>query len=200
MKRNRIWIIGIVLTATAGFIALQNITAPAVDDAPRAPSITNTSAIIFTDTPTLTPAYEGCGFMWAYHNAPELTEKINTAVRNLNSDAGARAEFFGEDCVFADGSATFSAMETDFYIQLPVDNLTNEEAFGNWMAQVLPLIVQTPEEEIQGNYGFVEFSFIKSETERIIFRVPIGTYIAEAKGKSGAELFQFFHTPPVNPT
>ncbi len=68
------------------------------------------------------------------------------------------------------------------------------------MAQVLPLIVQIPEEEIQGNYGFVEFSFIKSETERIIFRVPIFTYIAEAEEKSGAELFRFFYTPPANPT
>jgi hypothetical protein len=200
MKKNRIWIIGIVLTATAGFIALQNLTAPAVDEVLPTPFITNTSAIIFTDTPTPTPAYEGCGFMWAYHNAPDLTEKINTAVRNLYPDASARAEFFGEDCVFADGSAKFSAMETDFYVQLPVDNLTDEETFGNWMAQVLPLIVQTPEEEIQGNYGFVEFSFIKSEAERIIFRVPIVTYVAEAKEKSGAELFRFFHTPPVNST
>ena len=200
MKRTRYWVIGIVLAATAGFITLQNITTPAVEEPPPTPSITNTSTIIFTDIPTATPAYEGCAFMWAYHDSPELTEKINTAIRNLNADAGARAELFGEDCVYADGSSTFSTMETDFYVQLPVDNLTDEETFGNGMAQVLSFIVQIPEEEIQGKYGFVEFSFIKSETERIIFRAPILTYIAEAKEKSGAELFRFFYTPPVNPT
>ena len=200
MKRNRNWIIGIVLTATAGFIALQNGIAPSIDGAASTPSITNTSTIIFSDTPTPPSAYEGCAYTWAYHDSPGLTEKINTTVHGLNPDASSRAELFGEDCVYADGSATFSAMETDFYVKLSVDNLTNEEAFGNWMALVLPLITQIPEEEIQGNYGFVEFSFVKSETERIIFRVPIVTYITEAKEKSGAELFRFFYTPPVNAT
>lgn len=133
--------------------------------------------------------------MWATHDALELTKKVDAAIRALNEQASARANLFGEDCIYSDGQSTFSVMETDFYVQLPVDNLTDEEAFGNWMAQVLPLIVQIPKDEIQGNYGFVEFSFIKSDTERIIFRVPISTYISEAKEKSGTELFQFFYTP-----
>ncbi len=51
-----------------------------------------------------------------------------------------------------------------------------------------------PKKRFDGNYGFVEFSFIKSETERIIVRVPISTYITEAE-KSGTELFRFFYTP-----
>ncbi len=71
MKRNRNWIIGIVLTATVGFIALQNGIAPSQDEATQPPFVTNTSTIEITDTPT----YEGCGYMWAYHNSPELTEK-----------------------------------------------------------------------------------------------------------------------------
>lgn len=134
--------------------------------------------------------------MWAYHDSPDLTEKINTTVRDLNPDASARAELFGEDCIYADGSATFGAMETDFYVQFPVDDITDEEAFGNWMAQVMLFVLQIPDEEVEGNYGFVEFLFVKSETERIIFRVPIATYVTEAKEKSGAELFRFFYTPP----
>ncbi len=202
MKRNRYLIIGILLFAAIGFIMLQTRIAPAVENATSTPSITNTVTISFTDTPTptLTPSYEGCGYMWAYHDAPELTEKINAAVRSLNPDAGARAELFGEDCVYADGHSTFGAMETDFHIQLSVDDLTDEEAFGNFVAQVMPVIIQIPREEIQGNYGFVEFLFTKSEMERIIFRVPIDKYINEAGGKSGAELFRFFYIPPVNPT
>lgn len=196
MKRNRNWIIGIILTATAGFFALQNGIAPGSDEATQTPNITTTPTIEITDAPT----YDGCGYMWAYRDSPELTEKLDIAVRAINPNASAHAELFGEDCVYADGSATFGAMETDFYVQLPVDYLTDEEAFGNWMAQVLSLITQIPKEEIQGNYGFVEFSFIKSETERIILRAPIVTYITEAGEKSGAELFRFFYIPPVNPT
>jgi hypothetical protein len=200
MKRSRNWIIGIVLAVTAGFVALQNGTTPAVDrNLDITPSVTYTPTIIFTDTPIATPAYEGCGYMWAYHNDPALTEKISQAIRSINPDATARAELFGEDCVYADGSSTFGAMETDFYVQIPVDNLMDEEAFGNWMAQVMSFVIQIPESEVDGNYGFVEFSFIKSETERIVVRVPIGTYITEPE-KSGAELFRFFHIPPTSPT
>ena len=200
MKHRRNWVIGIILAATAGFIALQNVAAPAIDENSPTASITNTSTIIFTDTPIATAAYEGCAYIWAYHNDPALTEKIDQAVRNIDSNASARAELFGEDCVYADGTSTFSAMETDFYAQLPVENLTDEEAFGNWIAQVMSFVTQVPEEEIDGRYGFVEFSFIKSETERIILRIPIAAYLADAKERSGAELFRFFHAPPVNPT
>lgn len=193
MKHRRNWVIGIILAATAGFVALQSVTAPEADISTSTPSITNTSTPFFTDTPTLAHANEGCGYTWAYHDDPALTEKFDKAVRDINPDASARAELFGEDCVYADGSSVFSAMETDFYVQLPVDDLTNEEAFGNWIAQVMSFTTQIPEDEIQGNDGFVEFSFIKSETERIIFRVPIATYLADAKDKSGTELYRFFH-------
>jgi hypothetical protein len=196
MKHRRNWAIGIILAASAGFVALQNVTAPAV---PPSPATDASTIIIPTDTPIATPAYEGCGYMWAYHDSPELTEQINTAIRGFNPDATARAELFGEDCVYADGTSTFGAMETDFYVQLPVDNLTDEEAFGNWIAQAMPVVVQIPKEEIEGNYGFVEFTFIKSDTERIVVRVPISTYLTDAE-KSGAELFRFFYIPPVNPT
>jgi hypothetical protein len=83
-------------------------------------------------------------------------------------------------------------METDFHVNLPVDDLANEEALGNAMAQVLPIIVNIPREEIQGKYGFVEFWFEKNETEHVVVRVPIQKYIDEAQGKTGTELFRMF--------
>jgi hypothetical protein len=137
--------------------------------------------------------------MWAYHDSPALTEKINIVVSDINPHAGARAELFGEDCIYADGHSTFGAVETDFYVQLPVDNLTDEEVFGNWMAQVMSFVIQIPKVELEGNYGFVEFTFIKSDTERIIVRVPISAYLAETE-KTGTELFRFFYIPPAWPT
>jgi hypothetical protein len=188
MKRNRNWIIGIILTAATGFVALQNGFAPASDSVTQTP--------IITDTATSAPVDEPCAYIWAHHDAPELTKKIDTAVRALNPVASANADLFGEDCVYADGRSTFGAMETDFYIHLPADDLTDEEAFGNWMAQVLQMIVQTPREQIQGNYGLVEFWFEKNDVEQLVVRVPIQEYIDGAQGKTGAELFRLFYIVP----
>ncbi len=195
MKHKRNWIIGIVLSAAAGFVALQNVAAPSHDDI-TPPAITITAKISPTQTETITPAYEGCAYTWASHDAPELTEKVDAAIGALNEQASAYVILFGEDCIYADGHSVFGAMETDFYVRLPVDDLTAEEAFGNWMAQVLPIITQTPREQIRGNYGFVEFWFEKSDSENIILRVPIQRYLDEAQDKTGADLFRMFNTPP----
>jgi hypothetical protein len=44
--------------------------------------------------------------------------------------------------------------------------------------------------------GFVEFWFIKNDTEHVIVRVPIQKYREEAAGKTGEELFKVFYTNP----
>ena len=194
MKRYRNWIIAFVLSATAGAIALQNGLAPSSTE--TAP-VTSTSTIKSTDTPTSTPTYEPCGYVWAYQDVPELSIKIETAIHALNPDATIRAQAFGENCVYADGRTSFGAMETDLYIHIPVEDLSNEEILGNWMAQVLPLIVQVSEAEFPGGYGFVEFWFEKSATEFKIAKVQVTEYLdAEVQKKSGAELFHLFYDKP----
>jgi hypothetical protein len=151
---------------------------------------------IATDTPTTASSSGPCAYTWAYHNAEELSGTIDAKIRNLNPAASGNANFFGEDCVYADGHSTFGVMETDFYIHKPVDNLTNEEAFGNWMAQAMKIVIEIPREQIQGNYGFVEFWFEKSEGEHVIVRVPIQQYKDAAQTKTGVELFRMFATSP----
>jgi hypothetical protein len=188
MNRRRNLIIGIILTATAGFVALQNGVPPASDSVTQTPVITDTAT---------SASFEGpCAYVWAYHDAPELTQKIDAAVRAIDPVASANANLYGEDCVYTDGRSTFGAMETDFYAHLPTDDLANEEALGNWMTQVLQVIVQIPREEIQGNYGFVEFWFEKNDTDKLIVRVPIQKYIDEAQGKTSVELFRMFYVVP----
>ena len=138
MKQKRNLVIAIVLSAAAGVLTLQNVFAPAPDAITQTPEVET----IVTEPPiTEAPVSEPCAYVWAYHDAPELTEKLNTAVQAINPAASARAQLFGEDCVYADGHSTFGAMETDFYVHAPADDLTNEEAFGNWMAQVMPIVV-----------------------------------------------------------
>ena len=198
MKHKRNWAIGIILSAAAAFAALQNVSAPT--------HITETTEAVATITATVEPSPTavdnsgGCGYVWAYHDDPELTAKIDELVRQFDPNATANAQQFGEDCVYADGHSTFGAMETDLYVHRPIEDLTDNEAFGNWMAQVMDVVIKIPREELQGNnYGFVEFWFNKSETERLIVRVPIQKYLDDGQGKTGNEFLQLFLEAPLPP-
>jgi len=105
-----------------------------------------------------------------------LTEKFSEFVQALKPEATAHAQAFGENCVYSDGNCTFLAKETDYYVQLPP-------------------------EEIRGPQpSFVEFIFIRSETERTGLRVPIQQYKEIAPGKTAIELFRFCNIPPTSPT
>ncbi|CAG1016843.1 hypothetical protein ANAEL_05864 [Anaerolineales bacterium] len=188
MKHKRNVAIALVLSAAAGFLALQNVSAPTPDTAPP------TAESIVTEPPvTEASVPEQCAYTWAYQDAPELTQKLDAAVKALNPDASGRAQLFGENCGYADGHSTFGVMETDFYVRSPVNDLTDEEFLGNWVAQIMPIVSKIPREEIKGNYGFVEFS---NADGQVFIRVPIQKYMNEAQGKTGAELFRMFSNAP----
>jgi hypothetical protein len=87
-------------------------------------------------------------------------------------------------------------METDFYVHIPVDDLTNEDALGEWISQVLQMALEFPTDMIQGKYGFVEFWFEKSASEQLVVRAPIQEYMDGAHGISGAALFRMFYVAP----
>ena len=187
MDRKKSLLVMLIVSATAGFFVLQNGMSP-TNDQPMAISVTTS-----TETATVTPAYEGCGFIWAYHNDPELTKTVDAAVKALDETASATATLFGEDCVYTDGHSTFGAMTTDFRVRSFFDDFKNEEAFGNWMKQVMDMILQIPADEIQGAMpGKVEFVAVKGDVETFVVRVSIQQYRDEAQGKSGTELFQMF--------
>jgi hypothetical protein len=193
MKHKQNVVVAIALSVAAGFLALQNVSAPTPDEAVQTAEVET----IVTEPPTVDASIpQQCAYTWAYRDAPELTQKLDAAVKALNPEASARAQFFGEDCVYADGQSTFGAMETDFYINLPIDDLTNQDAFGNWMVEVMPIVAQIPREKIQGNYGFVEFLFGKFDAEHVIIRVPVQKYMDEGKDKTGSDLFRLFSATP----
>lgn len=149
-----------------------------------------------TPTPsvTITPTYEGCYYIWAHQSLPEVTEKLDAAIRELQPTASANASAFGEDCVYADGHSTFGAMETDFYVYLSIESRSDEDAMGNWIAQVMPVIDQLT--GIPGKPGFVEFTFQDNEASPLVVRVPVYKYKTEAQGITGAKLFRLFYTTP----
>jgi hypothetical protein len=178
MKHKRNWLIAIAITTGATLIGLQTINAPT--------QITEITA----------PASGTCYYVWATKDAPDLTTKLDANIKVLNETAIASVTYYGEDCIYQDGTSTFGAMETDFKIRLPVDDLTKHEEFGNWISQTMQVVTQIPREEIQGNWGYVEFRFEKSESENIVLRVPIQFYVEEIKDKTGLELFNYFYIQP----
>jgi len=187
MKNKRNWIIGIALSATASFVAIQTANPPSPDSEAVTPEIEVIASEPFKVEP--------CAFMWAYQDDPDLTVKLEEAVKELNPDASAKATLFGEDCVSTNRNKSFAVMETNFTVRLLVDDLTQYEEFGNWVKDVMQFVIEIPTEEIQGKYGFVEFWFEKDKDENIKFRMPIQKYIDEAEKKSGTELFEYFYQP-----
>ncbi|MBI2757313.1 MAG: hypothetical protein HYX49_01390 [Chloroflexi bacterium] len=173
---------------------------PAYTDSPITPqdgtSKPNTPAES-TDTPEVTPIYEGCYFAWASQDLPELSKKFNDALQAINENATGRAYAYGENCVYTDGRATFGAMETDFSVEVRVADIKNEKALGEWMYKILQVIENLPPEEIQGGQpGMVQFKFVKSEIENLYLNVSLDEYRKQAQDLQGAELFRYFYNNP----
>lgn len=150
-----------------------------------------------TGTPTITPTYEGCYFVWAYHALPEISEKVDKAIKTLQPDASGGAQAYGEDCIYADGHAEFSAMETDFFVMVRVKNLSDEKKLGDWIYAVLKIIEGLPREEIPGaQAGKVQLQFVKSGSEYLYVNIPLDEYRKLVGDLRGVELFRHFRQNP----
>ncbi len=171
-------------------------TAPVGQSTPSAlPSFTAT-ATIFVATATASDS-TACYFVWSTRDLPDLSEELSKELRSLDPAASASAYAYGEDCVYADGTRTFTAMETDFQIQLPVADLTDKESLGNWIPKVMRIILELPAAEMQGpNHGMTEFEFRTSNSDIRRLNVSINQYKTQAQGLSGARLFDALAETP----
>ncbi|MEW6030599.1 MAG: hypothetical protein AB1554_14115 [Chloroflexota bacterium] len=140
-----------------------------------------------TDTPST--GFQPCYYVWAYQDLPEISARVDEAVKSVVSDAEAGARAFGEDCVFEDGTRRFGAMETDFLIGVPVDDLADDEAIGQIIEKILPVFAEFPPGVVPGpNVGRAEFSFTHgSEIRYVRFSIKDGLQ-ALAEGLRGAAL------------
>ncbi|MEW5940804.1 MAG: hypothetical protein AB1750_14135 [Chloroflexota bacterium] len=149
-------------------------------------------------TPTPTPSVRGpnsgldpCYYTWAYEPLPEISAEFQDALQAVIPNAEGRAQAYGEKCVKKDHTSTFSAMETDFNVTLPVPDLTDDEAIGQLVEQVLEVADQFAPPRVPGpNDGIVTF-FVTSGPDNRIFRVtiPRGRELRE-QGLHGAALLQ----------
>ena len=172
---------------------------------PQIPKITETLQTPLIDQSpngneiTITPSHASCYYQWSYKDVPEINGKLDKEIKAINPNAQAGATAFGEDCVYTDGHTTvFSAVETDFYIHLTVNDLTDFKSFGNWIVQGMTIVEGLPTDLIAGaKPGLVEFWFMKNASEIVPVRVSIEKYNDEAAGKSGEELFRMFYVYPL---
>ena len=186
MKKRTIGILAILAAAGASFFALAR-GAPPLQTAP-----------VFTDTPSPIAAApsQPCAYTWAYENLHDITAELQAAIQKILPEAEARATAFGEDCVAQDGSAAFGAMETDFYFNISVGDLADNETLGTLIEQALSVTDDFASPRVPGpQAGFVEFTF-RTGTEQRVVRVPIplGKRLRE-QGLRGAELLKAIETP-----
>ncbi len=114
-------------------------------------SLTPTEAAPTTDTDTsLTPGQgeqAPCAWVWARRHLPDLSDQVEAALEAAGiSGAGARATAFGEECVDAKTNKVirFAVMETDYLIELQVEDLRDLEALGLLTVQVLEVLARFP--------------------------------------------------------
>ncbi len=150
-------------------------------------------------TPTPTPlAYEQCGWQWATQPLPQLSDALQTALReNGLPEASAYAEAYGENCIDGTGKVNrFAALQTDFHVTLDAQNLNDAQELGKLLEQALAVLARFPPDQTPGPQpGYIGITYTNgSEAFRLWFNQ---TRLNElrVKGLSGADLFNVLKTP-----
>ena len=145
----------------------------------------------------ITPTFGDCAYVWASQELPDISQKVYQALQAVDPNITGNAYAHGENCVYADGHSTFSAMETDFRVKISVQDLKDEKALGDWIARVMGVIANLPSDELSGPQpGRVEFAFSMSETENLFLNVSIAKYRKQPPGLTGSELYRILNNNP----
>ena len=145
----------------------------------------------------VSPTYDGCYFVWASQDLPELSRKLNAELQNISTDVTGLAYAYGENCVYGDGHQTFSAKETDFRVGIKVTAVKDEATLGVWISKVMPIVLALPEDQLQGpQQGRVDFDFKQPDPADLFVTVPIDKYLREADDLKGAALLHLFLPNP----
>lgn len=142
----------------------------------------------------LTPADSGptpCAYVWAQQDLPEIGQRFNADLQSLIPEATGGAYAFGEDCVHEDGSRTFGAMETDFTVDIPVSDLTDDAALGAYLERLIPFLSAYPTDSLPARLNRIDVRFFVNEQEFRYVRFELSAGIAAyEQGLRGAELLR----------
>lgn len=180
IQKRFTWLVLIVFMFSVNACSL-----PVTETTP-APTKPPTSA---TEPPASSSA-GNCYYVWAYKPLPDLSAQIQEAIRQIQPTAEANAQAYGENCVYEDGHADFSAMETDFSVTVQVDDLSNADDLGNWIKQTMTVIDRIPPDQLAGPQpGRVTLLFKSPADQRYVsFSIP--DYRKLSPGLSNVDLLQ----------
>jgi hypothetical protein len=136
-----------------------------------------------------------CAYQWAQEPLPELSTEFQRSIQLLQPEAQANAYAFGENCIRADGTSTFGAMETDFNVTLQVPDLSNAADLGDWIVKVMQVVENIPPDQIEGTKPGKVSMIYQSNGEQKIVNFYIDQYQALPAGLSNAEIYQALSTP-----
>jgi hypothetical protein len=155
------------------------------------PTVLSVSPTPRTATPTAAAGQAGnCYYAWATRDLPTLSQELDRQLQTMDPTISGSAYAFGEDCVAADGSRTFGAMETDFRIRVQVDDVADKDRMGNAIADAMAVVGKLPPSQLQGPQpGRVEFEFVAAGSDSLRLIVEMASYADIAAGLHGAALF-----------
>ena len=168
--------------------ALQTPTPPAT---PVATLALNTIAPVVTDTPS-DPA--ACAYVLVSKDAPDAAAMLNQAYRSANfTNIDVRAAAYGENCIDTNTNrvVSFSAMQTDVYLTVPVQDIHDEQALGDWATRLVPVIALVPADQLPGpNPGNISVQFTNnSGTATLWFPRKTAQDLIQ-KGVHGSALYE----------
>lgn len=189
MRKMRLVLLLVVPTALWACTSLQ---APAPTLVPGTPTSARSAAVDGVPSGVAV-----CYYIWTSQELPALSQVVQSGIQQVAAGASGSAYAYGEDCVSADGTRTFSPMETDFRVSLPVADLTDEQQLGELIAAAMRIIDGMPKDQLVGpRPGRVDFEFHSTAGDSVRFTVDIDRFHREGASLSGARLFRLFRPAP----
>lgn len=179
---------------------LQPWSAPTATQTAVAASLTPEKGGVSQAVPSETPGepFTGaCAWTWANQELPDLTQELaNTFAQAGMGIVEVRAAAFGENCVDAQANKVvrFAAMQTDFYLTIPVEDTADRQAAGEWIVKVIKILEPYVPGKVPGpNPGYIGIRFVAPEGEVNLWFQRVEAEELVKSGKTGSELYDALH-------
>jgi hypothetical protein len=156
-----------------------------------------------TETPPATQQPDlgqmNCAFVFSSREQKDVSTEVNQAFKTIGLDeVEVEASAYGEDCLDSETNQVigFSAMQTDFYFNILVENTQDKQFLGEWIERINGVMAEFPPGKVPGpNPGYYGIVFTNgSETVNMWFpREKAENLIDE--GVLGSELVDALQTP-----
>lgn len=157
---------------------------------PTGPAALTVTAAVSIGTPTLP---DSCAFVWSNRSLPDVATEINQAFRKQGlAEVEVEASAYGENCLdpTTNEVVRFSAMQTDFFLNVVVDSVEDHQDLGEWIEKLMRVLNEFPPGRVPGSTpGMVGISFTSaSDVVDLTFPISKGKNLID-EGLKGSDLF-----------